>query len=263
MLISFFLRFNVPRHIVDSSLDCAYEVDPFAIMLEKGYKYAYWLYFYDNNLKTGQTLWRAVGDYINWKKITPKSGFSNLAAHFPSPVQGEFHRVSFLLLLSFSPLQQPTAHISPTTQCHYWNNAEIMDLSFFRSQEYQQFFTFLDHSGGFFEYRWGDALVRTMGVNLLLEESQIHHFQDLAYAHGHVRNTVADCDDYNIGDVPCPEGICYNCGYVESRYRGIASEDIVRMILVIVIVDVILLGFAGCGYCCCQKCRPARRKLHE
>jgi len=130
MLISFFLRFNVPRHIVDSSLDCAYEVDPFAIMLEKGYKYAYWLYFYDNNLKTGQTLWRAVGDYINWKKITPKSGFSNLAAHFPSPVQGEFHRVSFLLLLSFSPLQQPTAHISPTppsvttgTMPRFWTSA--------------------------------------------------------------------------------------------------------------------------------------------
>lgn len=37
--------------------------------------------------------------------------------------------------------------------CHFWTNFEIGDLRFFRGQEYQSLFNFLDRKGGFYTER--------------------------------------------------------------------------------------------------------------
>jgi mannosyltransferase len=37
--------------------------------------------------------------------------------------------------------------------CHFWSNFEIAKLSFFRSQEYEDFFQMMDRSGGFWMER--------------------------------------------------------------------------------------------------------------
>lgn len=37
--------------------------------------------------------------------------------------------------------------------CHFWSNFEIARLDFFRSKEYEDFFTMMDRSGGFWAER--------------------------------------------------------------------------------------------------------------
>lgn len=67
--------------------------------------------------------------------------------------------------------------------CHFWSNFEIADLSFFRSQAYQDYFNHLDRAGGFFYERWGDAPVHSIALGLFLDSSRIHWFKDIGYNH--------------------------------------------------------------------------------
>ncbi|KAJ1718125.1 alpha-1,2-mannosyltransferase ktr1, partial [Coemansia biformis] len=67
--------------------------------------------------------------------------------------------------------------------CHFWSNFEIVDLSFYRSSAYQQYFDHLDRAGGFFYERWGDAPVHSTAAALFLNASQIHYFDDIGYFH--------------------------------------------------------------------------------
>lgn len=102
----------------------------------------------------------------------------------------------------------------------------MMYLKFFRSQRYRALFDYLDKTGGFFEYRWGDALVRTFAVNLLLEEREVHLFEDIPYSHGGWRNS-ANCTFYEPPDNKCPAGICKHCDYMDRTYlRDIDPEQI-------------------------------------
>jgi len=41
----------------------------------------------------------------------------------------------------------------------------------------------LDRDGGFFYERWGDAPVHSIAAGLLLDKSEIHFFDDIAYYH--------------------------------------------------------------------------------
>lgn len=67
--------------------------------------------------------------------------------------------------------------------CHFWSNFEIGSFKFLRSKEYQAYFNYLDQAKGFFMERWGDAPVHSLGVAMLLNKSQVHHFQDIGYSH--------------------------------------------------------------------------------
>ena len=67
--------------------------------------------------------------------------------------------------------------------CHFWSNFEIGDLNFFRSDEYLQYFNYLDSKGGFYYERWGDAPVHSIGASLLLDKNEIHHFDEIGYSH--------------------------------------------------------------------------------
>jgi len=41
----------------------------------------------------------------------------------------------------------------------------------------------LDHAGGFFYERWGDAPVHSIAAALMLKKDEIHFFNDIAYYH--------------------------------------------------------------------------------
>ena len=43
----------------------------------------------------------------------------------------------------------------------------------FRSQAYEEYFRYLDQTGGFFYERWGDAPVHSLGAVMLLNSSQV------------------------------------------------------------------------------------------
>ncbi|KAI5292722.1 hypothetical protein KEM52_006115 [Ascosphaera acerosa] len=67
--------------------------------------------------------------------------------------------------------------------CHFWSNFEIGDLSFFRGEAYEAYFQHLDHAGGFFYERWGDAPVHSIGLGLFADKNHIHWFRDIGYNH--------------------------------------------------------------------------------
>lgn len=67
--------------------------------------------------------------------------------------------------------------------CHYWSNFEVGDLRFWRSEAYSKYFDFLDHAGGFFYERWGDAPVHSIAASLFLPREKIHFFDDVGYYH--------------------------------------------------------------------------------
>ncbi|GMM27294.1 hypothetical protein DAMA08_000100 [Martiniozyma asiatica (nom. inval.)] len=73
-------------------------------------------------------------------------------------------------------------------RCHFWSNFEIGDLSFFRSKAYTDYFDYLDKSGGFFYERWGDAPVHSIAASLLLNENEVHFFEDIGYSHNPFMN---------------------------------------------------------------------------
>ncbi|KAJ2157364.1 hypothetical protein GGF46_004562 [Coemansia sp. RSA 552] len=78
--------------------------------------------------------------------------------------------------------------------CHFWSNFEIASLNWLRSSEYESYFDFLDHAGGFFMERWGDAPVHSIAAGMLLNKSQVHFFDDIGYRHedfGHCPDTSA------------------------------------------------------------------------
>ncbi|CDK24560.1 unnamed protein product [Kuraishia capsulata CBS 1993] len=68
-------------------------------------------------------------------------------------------------------------------KCHFWTNFEIADLDFFRSEQYEKYFQFLENEGGFFYERWGDAPVHTLALSYLLPPSALHYFDNTGYYH--------------------------------------------------------------------------------
>ncbi|KAG0438102.1 Glycolipid 2-alpha-mannosyltransferase 1 [Dictyocoela muelleri] len=67
--------------------------------------------------------------------------------------------------------------------CHFWDNFEVANLNFFRSELYQKYFDYLDKRGGFFYERWGDAPVHSIAINLFMKKEKIHFFEDIGYEH--------------------------------------------------------------------------------
>lgn len=61
--------------------------------------------------------------------------------------------------------------------CHFWSNFEIADMSFWRSQAYEDYFNHLDRAGGFFYERWGDAPVHSIALGLFEDSSKIHWYE--------------------------------------------------------------------------------------
>ncbi|CCE81367.1 Piso0_001267 [Millerozyma farinosa CBS 7064] len=67
--------------------------------------------------------------------------------------------------------------------CHFWSNFEVASLDLWRSEAYRAYFDHLDHSGGFFYERWGDAPVHSIAAALFLQKDQVHFFNDVGYYH--------------------------------------------------------------------------------
>ncbi|GAA5814972.1 hypothetical protein MFLAVUS_008476 [Mucor flavus] len=65
--------------------------------------------------------------------------------------------------------------------CHFWNNFQIADVSFYRGEKYQQFFNYLDQKNGIFYERWGDPIIQSMGAVMFLTKQDIHFWDDIGY----------------------------------------------------------------------------------
>ncbi|KAK9449053.1 putative alpha-1,2-mannosyltransferase [Limtongia smithiae] len=144
----------------DTTLFCDVEYDPFTFMRENNKKYGFVI-----SLKelpnTIETLWDNVKKFV---ELHPRYVNKNSAANF--------------IVKGNKPILE-----SSYSLCHFWSNFEIGALDFWRSKEYNEFFDYLDHQGGFFYERWGDAPVHSIAASLFLDRDQIHWFYDFGYRH--------------------------------------------------------------------------------
>ncbi|TFK24829.1 glycosyl transferase [Coprinopsis marcescibilis] len=135
---------------------CDINYDPFTVMREKNKTYGFTLSLYEHK-STVPTLWDAVKEF---SKLYPQHVHPDNAMKFLSWTGGHTYSL-----------------------CHFWTNFEIADLDFWRGEAYSAFFEFLDHKGGFYYERWGDAPVHSIGAGLLAPKDSIHFFYDIGYRH--------------------------------------------------------------------------------
>lgn len=68
--------------------------------------------------------------------------------------------------------------------CQFFSNFEIGDLNFWRGEANEEYFRYLDRTGGFYYERFGDAPVHTLSVGMFLEKRETWWFRDVGYQHG-------------------------------------------------------------------------------
>ncbi|OQO14541.1 hypothetical protein B0A48_01419 [Cryoendolithus antarcticus] len=103
--------------------------------------------------------------------------------------------------------------------CHFWSNFEIARLDFFRSKEYEDFFTMMDRSGGFWMERWGDAPIHSLAAGALLSPSDIHYFRDFGYRHTTIQHCPANAPARQMPRAPYFGTPDMNA-IAESRHRA-------------------------------------------
>ncbi|KAI1342304.1 glycolipid 2-alpha-mannosyltransferase [Xylariaceae sp. FL0016] len=157
----------------DVEFSCSITYDPFVEMARNKKVYGFTISLWEEG-RTCPSLFRKVAD---WKETTgiPSTGLWNAnidASWFPWPLRK-----------ALSLFSHRDVHGDRWNLCHYWSNFEIADLDFFRSEHYQDLYRKLEHDGGFYNERWGDAAVHSLAVNMLAEPHQVHHFADFGYKH--------------------------------------------------------------------------------
>lgn len=70
----------------------------------------------------------------------------------------------------------------------YYTNFEIAKTKWFLEKEYNDFYNFIDNLGGIYYKRWGDAAIKYLGIEMLLEDKYKHNFNDIDYRHGNIFN---------------------------------------------------------------------------
>ena len=75
------------------------------------------------------------------------------------------------------------AHAYDYNNCQFFSNFEIGSLSFFRGVANEAYFSWLDHGGGFFYERFGDAPIHTLSVAMFAPKWSLWFFRDIGYQH--------------------------------------------------------------------------------
>jgi hypothetical protein len=66
---------------------------------------------------------------------------------------------------------------------YYYNNFEISRRSIWTSQEYNSYIRYIDHEGGIYFHRWGDAPIKSLAVALFVPEQRTYCFRDTIKYH--------------------------------------------------------------------------------
>ena len=187
---------RVEPHI---KLTCDIPNDPFRYMREKGKKYGFAISLYEYKA-TIETLWDTVKGFI---RKFPEHIHQNNGMKFISDDGGESYNL-----------------------CHFWSNFEIGDLDFWRGDAYRAFFDYLDHAGGFFYERWGDAPVHSIAAALLLDKEEIHYFQDIGYWHVPFQNCPVNKEERLELKCTCPqdEALADDQRYIFT-FKGYSCTD--------------------------------------
>ncbi|KAJ1951170.1 hypothetical protein FBU59_000322 [Linderina macrospora] len=181
----------------DVEFFCDQEYDPFVFMKQNGLKYG-WVIGMTEFMDTVATLW-------------------NTTKNFVGQHPGIVHPANLERWL----LDDAGSY----NGCHFWTNFEIVDLSFYRSPEYEAYFQYLDRAGGFFYERWGDAPVHSIAAALFLNASQTHWFEDIGYFHP----AVSKCPSGSNTRTKC---VCDPMrSFVENSYCIVRYKESKQMVL--------------------------------
>ncbi|KAJ3487272.1 hypothetical protein NLG97_g6445 [Lecanicillium saksenae] len=137
-------------------LFCDIPKDPFRFMKENGKKYSFTISLLEY-VDTIPTLWDSTRKFM---ENYPEHVAPDNSMEFLSDDGGQTYNM-----------------------CHFWSNFEIGSLQWMRSPAYVDFFNSLDQDGGFFYERWGDAPVHSIAAGILLNKSELHFFDEIAYFH--------------------------------------------------------------------------------
>lgn len=147
---------------------CDVDYDVFRFMRDHNKTYGYTINLYDSP-QSISTLWPETLKFLASTKELKKNYIA------PNNAMG------WLTDSEHRPENHRIAHGYST--CHFWTNFEIADMTFWRSEAYQEYFRHLDRAGGFFYERWGDAPVHSIGLGLFEDTNKIHWFKDIGYRH--------------------------------------------------------------------------------
>lgn len=178
----------------DIHLLCDIPTDPFKFLRENKKRYGFAISIHEF-LATIPTLWDSVKRFMD---KYPQYIHPHNAMDFVSNDQGETYNL-----------------------CHFWSNFEIADLDFWRSEAYTTFFDFLDHEGGFFYERWGDAPVHSIAAALFLDRDEIHWFSNMGYYHVPYQNCPEDPFVREELNCACPDNPILPEGFRENfAFKG-------------------------------------------
>jgi hypothetical protein len=65
----------------------------------------------------------------------------------------------------------------------FLNNFEISDVNIWRSKKYEDYVNMVDHLGGIYHHRWGDAPIKTIALAMFVPRNKTHQFIDIGYKH--------------------------------------------------------------------------------
>ncbi|NGX54783.1 MAG: hypothetical protein KR126chlam2_00402 [Chlamydiae bacterium] len=121
-------------------------------------------------------------------------GFRSLMREDPKRTEGQGLKEIMTLTRKFARKNRlPLKHLRPFSDWlgrsngkQYYTNFEINKLSFWRNNTlFKEYISLLEHADGFYKYRWGDALTRTLACSIFLKPQQIHHFTTIGYRHNY------------------------------------------------------------------------------
>ncbi|KAI9202756.1 glycolipid 2-alpha-mannosyltransferase-domain-containing protein [Polychytrium aggregatum] len=172
----------------DVSYYCTLDYDPFELMRKWNKTYGFTFVGVEDPW-TVPTLWNSTLEYLHSRSRS-----------FPPHLRAFDQRTG----------NEPESE-SDYNYFYFFNNFEIADLDFFRSDEYLDYFKFLDDRGGFFFERWGDAPVHTLGAALFLDPSQMQYFHDVEYGitnkNCHCRDRMPEDPDQRISESPWDDAL--------------------------------------------------------
>ena len=134
--------------------------------------------FKNENLEKYEYVWRLDTDsYIlspiqydvfnRMKENNSKYGYINIQFDHPKMTIGLLEEsIKYFNLANFSPLIDLT--LDEHKNRVFYTNFEIFDMKWFRGLEYQNFYNFINESGGIFIYRWGDHCIRYIAVKSMI-----------------------------------------------------------------------------------------------
>jgi alpha 1,2-mannosyltransferase len=177
------------------SFTCTISYDPFLFLMDHNKSYGFTIMLPEYP-ETIPSLWNHTLHYLLTYYSPSTRSFDLTRSPFPSHSASlsfspspphDFSNSLPFLKEYFSDTLLGEVFLNPFSGqfnlCHFWSNFEISSLSFFRSEEYLHFFSYLDSLGGIYYERWGDALIHSLALGIFMKKEEVHYFEDIGYRH--------------------------------------------------------------------------------